>query len=393
MSARGRLFVALVSTCLVAYVAAGSVLGRVFSDTSYAQLTVFNEVVRLVLDAYVDPVNVDRAMDGAQLGLTEALDGETVFLDAEGYRAYQRPLKESDGEIGVVLTRRYGFLAVVAPRPNSPAAKAGVRSGDVIKTIDGRHTRPVTLPEGERLLRGAPGSVVKLRLLRAGSDPLDVSVVRERLAGEPPSSRLLEGGSGYLKVGEFSAATSDEVASECQALRRAGARDLVLDLRGAAYGPIESGVKAAGLFLKDGEVIARVIGRRVDEKVLKAAAPGVWDRPVAVLVDRGTSGPGEVLAAALLEDAGSPVVGERTSGRTPIQKVIPLPEGSALLLTVAKYMSPKGNAIHGKGVEPTAIVAAPQDEEEGGEGEATAKDPALDKALELLAAQEKGKAA
>jgi carboxyl-terminal processing protease len=87
-------------------------------------------------------------------------------------------------------------------------------------------------------------------------------------------------------------------------------------------------------------------------------------------------------------------VGERTSGRTPIQKVIPLPEGSALLLTVAKYMSPKGNAIHGKGVEPTAIVAAPQDEEEGGgEGEATAKDPALDKALELLAAQEKGKAA
>ena len=160
MSARVRLFIALVSTGIVGYIALGSVLGRVLGDTSYSQLTVFNEVVRLVLDSYVDPVNVDRAMAGAELGLTEALDGDSAYLDAEDLKAYQQPVKESDADLGVVLSRRYGFLAVVAPRLGSPAARAGVRAGDIIKTIDGRHSRTVSVPDGERLLRGAPGSTV-----------------------------------------------------------------------------------------------------------------------------------------------------------------------------------------------------------------------------------------
>ena len=219
MNARARLFVALLSTVLVAYVALGSVLGRVLGDTSYGQLTVFNEVMRLVIDSYVDPVNVDRAMAGADLGLTEALDGDSAYLDPDDLKAYQQPQRESDADIGVVLSRRFGFLAIVAPRPGSPAAKAGVRAGDIIKTVDGKHSRTVSVPEGERLLRGAPGSVVKLRLLRAGSDPVDVSVVRERMVAEAATSRVLEGGPGYMKVGEFSAHTADEMAGEFASLK------------------------------------------------------------------------------------------------------------------------------------------------------------------------------
>jgi len=381
MSARARLFVALVSTCLVGYIALGSVLGRVLGDTSYSQLTVFNEVVRLVLDSYVDPVNVDRAMAGAELGLTEALDGDTAYLDPEALKAYQQPVRDSDADSGLVLTRRYGFLAVVAPRPGSPAAKAGVKAGDIIKTIDGRHTRTVTVPEGERLLRGAPGTTVKLRLLRQGSDPVDVSVVRERMAPEPIRGKLLDGGPGYVKVGEFSARTADEVAGEVEGLKKSGARSLVLDLRGAAYGAPDSGVRIAELFLKGG-VVTRLVGRRVDEKVLNAdPARSICDLPMAVLVDSATAGPGEIVAAALLDAGRAPIVGERTFGRAPVQKIVPLPEG-AMLLTVAKYVSPKGNAIHGKGVEPTVPVASPDDEEEAA-GQ-PAKDAVLDKAIEVL---------
>ncbi len=141
MSPRGRLVVALVSTLLVAYVAVGYLLGRVFGDTTYGQLAVFNEVVRLVLDAYVEPVNIDRAMMGARMGLTDALDGDSAYLDADELRSYQQPAREGEAEIGVVLTRRFSFLMVAATRAGSPAVKAGVRPGDIVKTIDGRHSR------------------------------------------------------------------------------------------------------------------------------------------------------------------------------------------------------------------------------------------------------------
>jgi carboxyl-terminal processing protease len=224
---------------------------------------------------------------------------------------------------------------------------------------------------------------VKLRLLRAGSDPVDVSVVRERVAAEPARSRLLDQGAGYLKVGEFSPRIAEEITGELDSLKRAGAKSLVLDLRGAAYGAPEAAVKAAELFLKGG-VVTRLVGRKVDEKVLNAdPARAAWDLPMAVLIDNGTAGPGEIVAAALLDAGRSPVVGERSFGRAPVQKVVPLPEGG-LLITVAKYVSPKGNAIHGRGVEPTVPVEPAREDED-----APAKDTILEKAIELLAGEEK----
>jgi carboxyl-terminal processing protease len=349
MGSRSRLLVAGLSAGLISYVAAGSLLGRVLGDTSYGQLAVFNEVVRLVLEAYVEPVNLDRAMAGARLGLGDALDGDSGYLDAEEFRLYQQPAKETEADIGAVLTRRFAFLMVVATRPGSPAERAGLKTGDIVKSIDGRHSRPLTVPTGQRLLRGAPGSVVKLAILRAGSDPLEVSVVRERLTPALPHGRLLEEGTGYLKVGEFPARVADEVRNEVEALKRGGARRLVLDLRDAAYGPPAEGVKVAEVFVKGG-VVAKLSGTKVPEQVFTAdPARAAWERPLAVLVDTGTAGAAEIVAAALLDAGRAPVVGERTFGRAAVQKAVPLPEGG-LVLTVAKYSSPKGNAIHGKGV-------------------------------------------
>ncbi len=385
MSPRSRLAVALVSTVLVGYVLLGNVLGRVLGDTTYGQLSVFNEVVRFVIDAYVDPVNLDRLMAGARVGLTDALDAESTYLEPEDWKAYQQPPKDGDAEVGVVMTRRYGYLAVVAPRPGSPAEKAGVRSGDYIKSIDGRHTRGLSLPIGERVLRGAPGSVVKLQLLRPGVDPIDVQVVRERLQPQAVKGRLLAEGPGYVKLVEVGARTADEVRDEVLALRRGGAQSLVLDLRDAAFGAPAEGVDVAAVFLKGG-VVTKVVGRRSEEQSLSADPKrAAWALPVAVLVDGGTAGPAEVVAAAL-KDAGHAVIGQRTSGHAPVQRLVPLSEGG-LVLTIARYVSPKGDVIHGRGVEPTVSVTPDVDDDES--TQAPARDLALEKAIELLAVEAK----
>lgn len=377
MTARVRLLLATGSTALILYIALGTVLGRVLGDTSYGQLALFNEVVRLVLDAYVEPVNLDRAMTGAEFGMIDSLDGESAYLDPAAFRAFQNPSREPLADVGVVLSRRFSFLAVVATRRGSPAEKGGVRAGDLIKTIDGRHTRLLGVPVGEALLRGAPGSSVKLKLLRPGSDAVDVSLVRERLLPAAPQGRLLDDGTGYLSVPEFGPQVADEVQGELDLLRRQGARSLVLDLRRSAYGAPETGVKVAELFVNGG-VVARLAGRRVREQVFTAdAAKSAWKQPLAVLVDSATAGAAEVVAAAVLDAGRAPVVGEPTFGRAPVQKTIPLPEGG-LVLTVAKYLTPKGKPIHNQGVEPSVAVNAPSDAAQG------QSDPILDKALELL---------
>ncbi len=389
MTARSRLLVALASTALIGYVALGSLLGRVFGDTSYGQLAVFNEVVRLVVEAYVEPVNIDRAMAGARLGLGDALDGDSSYLDAEEFRLYQQPVKDADAEIGVVLTRRFSFLMVVSSRPGSPAEKAGLRAGDILKAIDGRHSRPLAVFTGQRLLRGAPGSSVKLAVLRAGVEPFDVSVVRERLGSSAPKGKMLENGTGYLKVGEFPARVADDLRAQVEFLKKSGAKTLVLDLRDAAYGAPEEGVRVAEIFLKGG-VVTKLAGSKVPELVLSAdAARGAWDGPLAVLVDTGSAGPAEIVAAAMLDSGRASVVGEHTFGRAAIQKAVSLPDGG-LVLTVAKYSSPKGTAIHGKGVEPSVPVAGADDTEEG---EGAKRDLILEKALEVLRDGEAKKAA
>jgi carboxyl-terminal processing protease len=383
MSPRLRLCVAVVSTGLIGYIFVGALLGRVLGDTTYGQLSLFGEVIRLVLDQYVEPVNLDRTMAGAQLGLTDALDGDSAYLDAEAFRLSQQAPKDAEADVGLVLSRRFAFLVVVSLRPGSPAEKAGLRPGDFIKSIDGRHSRGLATLVGERLLRGAPGSVVKLWVLRQGSDPLEFSMVRERLAPSFPRARVLEDGSGYLRIGEFPGRVAEEARGELEALRHQGARRLVLDLRGAGWGQPDEGVKVAELFLQGG-VVARLAGRRVPEQTLTAdPARSAWELPMVALVNTGTAGPAEIVAAALLEAGRASLVGEHTFGRAGVQKALPMPEGG-LLVTVARYLSPNGTPIHGKGLKPTIAV-----EDEAVDG----KDPVLEKALELLAATELKKAA
>jgi carboxyl-terminal processing protease len=383
MSHRARLLLALVSTGLIGYIAVGSLLARVLGDTSYGQLAIFNEVVRLVIDSYVEPVNVDRAMAGARLGMADALDGDSSYLDPEEFRLYQQPPREPDAEIGLVLTRRFSFVMVVSPRPGSPAEKAGLRPGDILKSIDERHTRPMPAVVADRLLRGAPGSSVKLAVLRAGADPFEVTVVRERVLPVAASSRMIDGGTGYLQVADFGPTTAEDVRVRVEALKREGAERLLLDLRGAAWGAPADGARVAELFLQGGPV-AKVVGRRADEELLQAdASRNAWSGPLVALVGNGTAGPGEIVAAALADAGRAKLVGERTFGRAALTKVVPLPEGG-LVLTVAKYMSPKGTSIHGEGLTPSVPVAAEREEDEDLPEGMSPPDRVLEKGLEVV---------
>jgi carboxyl-terminal processing protease len=275
----------------------------------------------------------------------------------------------------------------VASRPGTPAEKAGLRPGDLVRSIDERHTRSMPAVVADRLLRGAPGSSVKLGILRAGTDPFDVTLVRERVLPAAPTSRMIEPGTGLVRVSDFTPATAEDVRTELAALERAGAERLLLDLRSAAWGPNEAGARLAELFLPGGPV-AKVVGRRAEDRLLEAdPARTAWTKPLVVLVDNGTAGPGEIAAAALLDAGRGPLVGRRTFGRAAVSKAVPLPEG-ALLLTVAKYMSPKGTSIHGEGVQPTVAVASAreEDDEDRPEGEA-APDRVLEKGLEVVRAE------
>jgi carboxyl-terminal processing protease len=386
MSHRSRLVVALVSTGLIGYIAVGSLLGRVLGDTSYGQLLIFNEVVKLVIDAYVEPVNLDRAMAGARLGMADALDGDSAYLDPEEFRLYQQPPKDGEAELGLVLTRRFSFVMVVAARPGSPGEKAGLRPGDLLRAIDERHTRPMPAVVAERLLRGAPGSSVKLAVLRAGADPFEVTAVRERVLPSPPEGRMLDGATGYVKVADFTPSAAEDVRTHVESLKRDGAKHLALDLRGAAWGDPTEAVRVAEIFLHGGPV-AKLVGRRQEERLLEAdPARSLWTGPLVVLVDNGTAGPAEVVAAALLDADRAKLVGEHTFGRAAQSRAVPLAEGG-LVLTVAKYMSPKGTSIHGQGLEPSVPVAERTEEDEDLEEGVTPPDRILEKALELLKAE------
>ena len=377
MSPKLRLAIAAISTAFVLYIAVGNIpIGR--GDTTYGQLALFNEVISIVLHNYVEAVDVDRAMSGAKMGLTEALDGDSAYLDAEELAEYQKSATDP-ADVGLVLARRFSFLIVAGVRPGSAAEKAGLRPGDIIKSMDGRHARTISYPVAERLLRGAPGSVLKIKLLRAQNEITDLDLVRERAPHQAPHSRMLEDGIGYVKVTEFTTDTEGEVRHALEGLARDGARRLALDLRGA-QGDIKMAVNVAGLFVKEG-VVAKLVSRRGGSEDLTAgSAQPAWTHPVAVLVNSSTAGPGEVVAAALLDTGRGTLVGERTFGRAGVQKLVPVADG-ALVLTVAKYVSPKGTEIHGKGLEPKVVVDVREDLEESG---TDVPDEILLKAIELL---------
>ena len=383
MTSRSRVLVLAISTPIIAFAFIGGYLGQALAkDDTYQHLRVFEDVVSLVINNYVEPVDVREAMKGAMRGLADNLDPESAFLTPDLVRTREANDPGGPAEVGLDVTRQY-YLRVVSARDGSPAAKAGIRPGDFIRAIDNRPTRDISAYEGRRLLRGAPGSKVSLLVIRGNAaDPHPVDLVRERTTGPEVTSRMADATTGYIRVLEFSKDAPSRVRQAVDGLAKSKATRYLIDLRGTSGGDLDDGVAAARLFVKSGTLAIRQAKGDQREPIAAQSGDGAITAPVVLLVNQGTAGAAEVFAAALDDNDRADLVGEQTIGRAARQRLITLPDGSGLLLSHLRYLTPDGNAIHEKGLTPDEEVEQPE-VEFGAEPPTT--DTTLQKALERIA--------
>jgi len=396
MNRVGKILVVSLSILVFCYAGLGYLLGKSEEDKTYRSLTVYGEVLQNIQDYYVDEPNLQLVTAGALHGLLESLDPESAYLSPREYADYQDKLKnQAHGDVGLTLSKRYGYIYVVSELPDSPAEKAGIRSGDILEAVRGFATREMSVAQADVLLQGDPGTTVKVGVVRRGqTEPDEVELTRAILPLLYVDADKVTGDTAYLRLATLDLGAAADLRLKLQQLQSQGAQKLVLDLRDCSEGPISEGIAAARLFLPSG-TIATLSGQTVAKQDFEAdPTKVVWHNPVEVLISGTTAGAAEVLAAALGENKRVGLVGDRTAGMAAEQKLIPLEDGAALILTDALYDAPDGKAILDEGVAPTVEIAPPGDGSDSDTvepppplsvGQLPAKDdPAYLKALDLL---------
>ena len=394
MTNRIRTTLITISGLLVFYVVLGGLLGRgeSTSEKTYRDLGVYSEVLNRIRMDYVTEPNLKKVTDGAIRGLLEALDPYSTYLTPEEYQDYLKHPDQGVADIGIFLSKRMGFATVISVLPGSPAEKAGVKAGDLIDRVEGSATRELSVVQIERLLAGAPGTAVKINVVRAArGEPDLVTVTRTVLNYPPVVAKIVGDGDGYLRVSTFEKGKAGEIASKVKELEAGGAHKVILDLRNCAGGDTQEAIDTASLFLDKGLVVY-LSGQRYPRQDIVAHPTGpVFSLPLAVLINQSTAGPAEIVASAVLGNKRGEVVGVRSFGIGVLQKTIPVGGGSALLLSVAKYYGPDGKAINDNGVTPSVIQPAgsttgddAEDETQPPERFGDKDDLQLRKAIEIL---------
>lgn len=400
MNSRAKFVVAMASMCLTALLLFGAALGKSATDQepAYRQMAVFSEVLSRIKSEYVEEPDTKSVTVGALSGLLESIDPFASYMSADQYKEYLKKKDSQKASVGLVLSKKFGYLGVVDAIPDSPGDKAGLTTGDIIEAIKGVATRDMPLAYAELLLTGEPASTVELSVMRVRKpEPQKITLTRAVISYPPLSTKMLPEQTGYLDVGPMVAGRTAAVGSALVQLQKQGAKRLVLDLRHSAVGAPEEGIALANLFVQDG-LISYLQGQKVPRKDF-AADPSktVWKLPLSVLVNRGTAGPAEVAAAALLDSKRASLVGERTYGDAALRRAITLDDGAAIILSVGKYYSPAGKAIQDNGVNPPNLVAEaepsvefdednpePQKQEGPEPKKPLEEDPLVKKALELM---------
>ncbi len=365
---------------------------------AYRQIEVYSEVLKKIQTDYVTVPSVPDVTAGALHGLVESLDSDSSYLSASEYKIYKERPSGGSAQVGMTISKRFGYAVVVSVLPDSPAAKAHFTDGDVIVAIDGHSTRELSPALLDVMLEGKAGSEVTLSVLRPRkTEPDKVALTRVAAEAPPMGVQQYEGDTIlYLKPEVLTAARVDEIAARIKtmvgvmvgAMDKGKDRKIVLDLRDVSTGTPEQGLRLANLFLKQG-TLATLSGQKFPTQTFTADPKAfLTDVPLAVLVNRGTAGAAELAAAALGDDKRADVVGERTFGDDSVQKTMELPDGAAVILTVATYASPSGKKIMEEAVTPTVVVGSTEDQDVDAETPAAPKsDETLDKALELLKAK------
>jgi len=359
MNNRLKYLVVSSSTCLTLLLLVGSVLSKGASpDDTLKHIGVFSDVVAHIKSEYVEEPDMKSVTLGALNGLLEAIDPFASYLNADQYRDYLKNKDVKRADVGLILSKKFGYVGVVGTVPGSPAAKAGFSTGDMIESIKGIGTRDMPLAYASLLLQGDSGTSVDLSVVRVRRpEPQTVKLTRANLTLPSVESKMLADQVGYINIDALSPAHVKEVAAAVQKLQKDGAQKLVVDVRSCALGSPEDGIAMANLFMNKGH-ITYLQGQRVPRQNFDAdQAKAITTLPLAVLTNRGTANAAEVLAAAIQDNKRGKVVGERTYGDAAQRKAITLDDGSAIILSVAKYYSPDGKAIQDTGVTPATVVA------------------------------------
>ena len=357
------------------------------ADGAYAEMEVYSEVLKKVQTDYVSDPNMTKVTVGALHGLLESLDPDSSYLTPEEYKGYKERPHDGTAQVGLNISKRYGYATVVSVEPGSPSQKDQIEDGDILEAIDGHSTREMSLVMIRLLLEGKPGTQVNISLVRPRKAEPDKVVLTRALSPAPPlaetqyeSSTIL-----YLKPVVLTKERVQEIASRLKAMQKNGNKKVLLDLRDVAEGDEDQGVRLANFFLESG-TIATLSGQKYPYEAFNAdSSKFITSAPLVVLVNHGTSGPGEIVAAAILDNKRADVVGERTFGEGSVQKTMELPDGSALILSIAKYATPLGKKIQDEAVTPNVVVASAQpDADDQTAPKAPKQDDQLTKALDLL---------
>src|SRR5271168_468411 len=347
-------------------------------DGAYRQINVYSEVLRHIQTDYVEEPNINAVTNGALRGLLESLDADSSYLTPEDYKAFKAD-KGGKAQVGINVSKRFGYATVVSVVPGSPADKANLSDGDIIEAIGGQDTRDLSLAMIQLLLEGQPGSELTISVIRPRKTaPEKVSLTRVATPLPPVTETMYENSSIlYLKPGALDHEHVQEIETKLKGMQKAGNKKVLLDLRDVAAGDMMEATRLANFLLKDG-TIATLEGQKVEKQTVVADDSKAINTtaPVVVLVNRGTAGPAELVAAALLDNKRADLVGEKTFGEGAQQKTFELPDGAALILSVAKYESPSGKKLQDDGVTPTLLVASSADDAADADDDASDTDAA-----------------
>jgi carboxyl-terminal processing protease len=345
-------------------------------DPATKALSIFSDVFSLTRSNYVEPTEAKALLEGAYDGMSDALDPFSYYVPAASLAAYRAHVASGAVGPGIVVARRGGFPYVVAPLPASPAARAGVKPGDLLDSVNGKSVRNAPLWKVKAALEGPPGTGVEVVVFR-GTEEKRETLRLERARVEPaPVTVRWERDVAIVRVPSFEPGTATGLRRELEEAKRRGIDRLVVDLRASIGGEIADAVPAASLFLEKG-LVARVVSRKAAVRPLESSGENLWKGRIVLLLDDATGGPAEVFAAALHDRAAATTVGEQTVGMGIVQKLVPTSSGGSLYMTVGRYVSPSGVVLGGKGLSPDQrVLVFPGD----GEG----RDPILDRGLDIV---------
>ena len=363
MNSRGKFFVVLSSTFLVAILLVGGVVTKgaapedaTANNNVYRHLSVYSEVLSRIKSEYVEEPDMSSVTLGAMNGMLEAIDPYASYLNANQYKEYLKNYDTYKGDLGMVLAKKYGYITIVSVIPGSPADKAGLTTGDFLESIKGIATRDMPLAYAKLLLRGEPNSTIDLSVLRRKPEPQKLTMTRVVITYGPVESKMLPDQIGYIKVSTLMSGKTKEVAAAVAALQKQGAKKLLLDLRYCAAGDPDEGVDLANLFLAGARSLTWKARSSPQELIRRTRRKSISYLPLVVLINRGTASGAEVAAVALQKNKRATVVGEHTYGDASIRQPITMDDGSAVILSVAKYYSPDGKSIQDNGVTPDEQV-------------------------------------